>query len=156
METIERGKVKLPILGGKLDLDVEGELKKFEEEQMKALGIEPGREHWRDDNPQTFTKEQRAHTTILCGGLTQAHDLFISAGLRGLGYKVLPLDCPDNAALSVGKEFGNRGQCNPTYFTVGNLVKYLQYLRDEKGLKREEIVNNYLFVTAGACGPCRF
>ncbi len=157
METIEHAKIKLPIYGSnKVELDVEAELKKFEEEQMKALGLEPGREHWRDDNPQKFTKDQRAHTTILAGGLTQAHDLFISAGLRGLGYKVTPLDCPDNAALAVGKEFGNRGQCNPTYFTVGNLVKYLQYLRDEKGISRDEIVGNYLFVTAGACGPCRF
>ena len=26
---------------------------------------------------------------------------------------------PDNDALRYGKEFGNRGQCNPTYFTVG-------------------------------------
>jgi hypothetical protein len=44
--------------------------------------------------------------------------------LRGIGYKV-ELGCPDNDALQAGKEFGNRGQCNPTYFTVGNLVKYL-------------------------------
>ncbi len=29
-------------------------------------------------------------------------------------------------------------------------------LRDEKGLSTKEIVDNYLFVTAGACGPCRF
>ena len=36
-----------------------------------------------------------------------------------------PSTCPDNEALRYGKEFGNRGQCNPTYFTVGNLVKYL-------------------------------
>jgi predicted nucleotide-binding protein (sugar kinase/HSP70/actin superfamily) len=158
METIESSRKKLPIYGSPkvADVDVEAELKKFEDEQMKALGLEPGKEHWRDDNPQTFTSAQRAHTTILAGGLTQAHDLFVSAGLRGLGYKVTALDCPDNSALSFGKEFGNRGQCNPTYFTVGNLIKYLSYLRDEKGLSKDEIVNNYLFVTAGACGPCRF
>jgi predicted nucleotide-binding protein (sugar kinase/HSP70/actin superfamily) len=156
METIEGAKKKLPIFGQKMEIDVEAELKKFEAEQMAALGLEPGREHWRDDNPQKFTAEQRAHTTILAGGLTQAHDLFVSAGLRGLGYKVVPLDCPDNSALTFGKEFGNRGQCNPTYFTVGNLIKYLVYLRDERGIPKDDIVKNYLFITAGACGPCRF
>src|SRR5262249_32037995 len=37
-----------------------------------------------------------------------------------------------------------------------NLVKYLTYLRDEKKIPTQEIVANYVFVTAGACGPCRF
>jgi predicted nucleotide-binding protein (sugar kinase/HSP70/actin superfamily) len=138
------------------ELDIDAELKKFELEQMKALGLEPGREHWRDDNPTKFTASQRTHTTILISGLTMAHDLFLQGGLRGIGYKVEAIDCPDTAALQLGKEFGNRGQCNPTYFTVGNLVKYLTYLRDEKKIPTKEIVDNYLFVTAGACGPCRF
>ena len=84
-----------------------------------------------------------------------AHDLFIQAALRGIGYKVLALDTPDNDALQYGREYGNRGQCNPTYFTVGNLVKYLDSLR-EQGKSKEEIVKNHLFITAGACGPCRF
>ena len=75
--------------------------------------------------------------------------------MSGLGYKMLPIDCPDNDALRFGKEFGNRGQCNPTYFTVGNLVKYLTQLRDS-GVSTEDIIENYLFLTAGACGPCRF
>ena len=54
-----------------------------------------------------------------------------------------------------GKEFGNNGQCNPTYFTVGNLVQYLQFLEKE-GMPRQEILDNYVFFTAGSCGPCRF
>jgi predicted nucleotide-binding protein (sugar kinase/HSP70/actin superfamily) len=150
---------RLPVLGqnkNKIEVDVEGELKAFELEQMKQLGLEPGKEHWRDDNPTTFTASQREHTTILISGLTMAHDLFLQGGLRGIGYKVEAIDCPDNNALQFGKEFGNRGQCNPTYFTVGNLVKYLHYLRDEKHIPVADIVKNYLFVTAGACGPCRF
>ena len=54
-----------------------------------------------------------------------------------------------------GKEFGNNGQCNPTYFTVGNLVQFLQGL-EERGLSRQDIIDKYVFFTAGACGPCRF
>ena len=156
METIQTSHKKLPILTDKLELDLDAELAKFEEEQMAALGLEPGREHWRDDNPTKFTATQRAHTTILISGLTMAHDLFIQGALRGIGYKVKAIDCPDQVALQYGKEFGNRGQCNPTYFTVGNLVKYLTWLRDEQKIPVEKIVSDYVFVTAGACGPCRF
>jgi predicted nucleotide-binding protein (sugar kinase/HSP70/actin superfamily) len=35
-------------------------------------------------------------------------------------------------------------------------VKHLIDLRDIHGMKAEDIVKNYVFVTAGACGPCRF
>src|SRR5215475_8623569 len=135
---------------------IEAELAKFEADERKRLGLPT--EHvkqWRDEVPSHFTKEQRAHTTVLVCGLTMAHDLFIQAALRGIGYKVLAMDVPDNDALQYGREYGNRGQCNPTYFTVGNLVKYLDGLR-ERGMSKDDIVKNHLFITAGACGPCRF
>lgn len=157
METIQSSVKKLPIIGGgKVEFDIDAELKQFELDQMAELGLEPGKEHWRDDNPTKFMASQRAHTTILISGLTMAHDLFIQGALRGIGYQVRAIDCPDNAALQFGKEFGNRGQCNPTYFTVGNLIKYLCYLRDEQKIPVADIVSNFVFVTAGACGPCRF
>ncbi|WP_287023707.1 hypothetical protein [Cohnella sp.] len=85
-----------------------------------------------------------------------AHDYLIEGALQGLGYRVEHLDCPDNESLRYGKEFGNRGQCNPTYFTVGNLIKHLQYLHEAEGKSKEEIIRNYLFITSGSCGPCRF
>jgi len=135
---------------------IEAELKKFEMEERKRLGLPvENAKHWFDAVPREFTRDQREHTTILVSGLTMAHDLFIQAALRGLGYKVMALDTPDNDALQFGREYGNRGQCNPTYFTVGNLVKYLDGLRDQ-GKSKEEIVKNHVFITAGACGPCRF
>ncbi|HEY6034896.1 MAG TPA: 2-hydroxyglutaryl-CoA dehydratase [Kofleriaceae bacterium] len=135
---------------------IEAELKKFETEERKRLGLPvETAQHWFDAVPREFTREQREHTTILVSGLTMAHDLFIQAALRGIGYKVLALDVPDNDALQYGREYGNRGQCNPTYFTVGNLVKYLDGLRDQ-GKTKEDIVKNHVFITAGACGPCRF
>ena len=54
-----------------------------------------------------------------------AHDYLVKGALQGFGYRVMHMDCPDTESLRYGKEFGNRGQCNPTYFTVGNLFKYL-------------------------------
>ncbi len=67
---------------------------------MAALGLEPGKEHWRDDNPNTFTGQQRAHTTLLISGLTMAHDLFLQGALRGLGYKTKAIDVPGQRRAS--------------------------------------------------------
>lgn len=111
--------------------------------------------HWFDANPQDFTRTERGSTTLLFGGLSAAADLLIGAALEGLGYNVRVLDVPDYESLHFGKEFGNRGQCNPTYFTVGNLVKHLTAIAAE-GRTKEEVVRDFVFVTAGACGPCRF
>ncbi|MDP9151198.1 MAG: 2-hydroxyglutaryl-CoA dehydratase [Myxococcota bacterium] len=144
-------KTSLPII------DMDAELKKFEAEERKRLGLDVATEHWIEDMANlTFTKKEKSKITMLVGGLTVAHDYFVEAGLRGAGYNVQMLECPTNEGLQVGKEFGNRGQCNPTYFTVGNLVKYLITLRDKHGMSAKEVVEKYVFLTAGACGPCRF
>jgi len=111
--------------------------------------------HFKRPAEKPFTKSQRPHTTLLFGGLTWKHERLIQGALEGLGYKAEPLPTPNVAAFQTGKEFGNNGQCNPTYFTVGNLVQYLQGLEAE-GVPKDEILDKYVFFTAGACGPCRF
>ena len=118
--------------------------------------IQENTAHWIDHNPRHFAKSERCDVTILTAGLTAYHDHFITAALRSAGIAIQPIDTPDYHAFQVGKEFGNRGQCNPTYFTVGNLVKYLQYLRDEKKLSPEYIIQHYAYYTVATCGPCRF
>jgi len=139
------------------ETDIDAMLEAFEQEERRRLGLAEVEPHqWRDPNPQRFTRAQRSATTILFGGLTRGQDQLISAALAGLGYKIEALDVPDNEAFRVGKEFGNRAQCNPTYFTVGNLLKYLANLRDEQGLSVQQIIDEYIFLTPGACGPCRF
>ncbi len=133
---------------------VDQQVREYEERLRKELGL-GGKEilHFKRPEERPFTAADRLHTTILYGGLTLAHEEILQGALEGLGYRVRPLPCPDNVSLAVGKEFGNRGQCNPTYYTVGNLVKYLKELRDRG---EQEIEDRYVFVTAGACGPCRF
>ena len=111
---------------------------------------------WRDSINQSYTHAERGQTTVLFGGLTLLQDRLVATAIRSLGEKYVALPNPDFESFRTGKSFGNRGQCNPTYFTVGNLVKYLQKLRDEEGISTEEIISNYLYVTAGGCGPCRF
>jgi predicted nucleotide-binding protein (sugar kinase/HSP70/actin superfamily) len=111
--------------------------------------------HFQKPVERPFTADQRAHTTLLFGGLTWKHEKLVHGALEGLGYKCEVLPTPDVKAFQLGKEYGNNGQCNPTYFTVGNLVQYLQKL-EAAGVKREDLINDYVFLTAGACGPCRF
>lgn len=134
---------------------LESELDAFAMEESARLGIHE-REQYVENVQQDFFAEQRAHTTILVSGLSMAHDHLVTAALAGIGYRVRTLDVPDVASLQIGKEFGNRGQCSPTYFTVGNLVKHLQQMRDDEGLSTQEIVDGFIFLTAGGCGPCRF
>ncbi|MCC6858976.1 MAG: hypothetical protein IT158_10450 [Bryobacterales bacterium] len=111
--------------------------------------------HFKRPVERPFTADQRARTTLLFGGLTWKHEKLVHGALEGLGYNARPVPTPNVRAFQLGKEYGNNGQCNPTYFTVGNLVQYLQWL-EEQGISREEIIDRYVFFTAGACGPCRF
>ena len=150
-ETSTRTKRSLPIV------DMEAKLRRFEEEERKRLGLDDATGHWVEDMANlSFTRKDRPGITLLVGGLTQAHDYLLQAALTGVGYNVQTLDMPDNAALQYGKEFGNRAQCNPTYYNVGALVKHLTLLRDKHGMSAEDIVRKYVFVMPGACGPCRF
>ncbi len=113
------------------------------------------RERFHRPVERAFTADQRGHTTLLFGGLTWKHEKLVHGALEGLGYKAEAVPTPNVSAFQLGKEYGNNGQCNPTYFTVGNLVQYLQSL-EEQGLTKQEIIDRYVFFTAGACGPCRF
>ncbi len=123
-------------------------------EREQGLGTR-GPHHFKRPAERPFTREQRGQTRLLFGGLTWKHEKLIHGALESLGYLAETMPTPNVAAFQLGKEYGNNGQCNPTYFTVGNLVQYLQSL-EAKGISREEIIDRYVFFTAGACGPCRF
>ena len=112
--------------------------------------------HFKKPVENNFTADQRPRTTLLFGGLTFRHEHLLKGVFESLGYKTAVVPTPNTNAFQLGKEYGNNGQCNPTYFTVGNLVQYLQHLRDEEGMTVDEIIDTHIFLTAGACGPCRF
>ena len=111
---------------------------------------------WHDVPKEEIVYVAKKETIMLVGGLTILQDKLMETALKSIGENFVALPNPTFTSFQTGKAFGNRGQCNPTYFTVGNLVKYLQDLRDEKGLTEKEIVQKYVYVTAGGCGPCRF
>ncbi len=136
-----------------------------DQELQQRLAAERGRlreqaglnspSHFHRPIERAFKAEERNRVTILFGGFTWKHEDLIRAVFQGCGYNCEKLPVPDVAGFQTGKEFGNNGQCNPTYFTVGNLVQYLQFL-EKQGLSRQHILDNYVFFTAGSCGPCRF
>ncbi len=133
---------------------------RIEEERARLYreaGLEaPDSTPYQLETPRPFTKADRHKVTILFGGLSRCHDRLIHAVGRSRGYKVETIPTPTRDDYHVGREFTNNGMCNPTYFTVGALISYLRRLRDERGLTPEQIRENYVFVTAASCGPCRF
>ena len=111
--------------------------------------------HYHRPPERPFTAAERDRVTILFGGLTWKHEALIRAVFEGSGYRCDVIPVPDEAAYQIGREHGNVGQCNPTYFTVGSLIQYLRRL-ELGGLSRQDINDRYVFFTAGTCGPCRF
>jgi predicted nucleotide-binding protein (sugar kinase/HSP70/actin superfamily) len=102
-----------------------------------------------------FTAEERGSVTILFGGLTWKHERLIEGLLAGAGYLCQRLPETDRAAHGLAQEYCASGLCNPVYFTVGNLLRYLRRLQDS-GLSVAEIVKKYAYFTAACGGPCRF
>ena len=141
---------------GSIEDRIQQRLREERERLEKEAGfVKHETHHFKRPAEKPFTKQQRAQTTLLFGGLTWKHEKLVHGALEGLGYRAEAVPTPNVKAFQTGKEYGNNGQCNPTYFTVGNLVQYLQNL-EEQGLGKQEIIDRYVFFTAGACGPCRF
>jgi predicted nucleotide-binding protein (sugar kinase/HSP70/actin superfamily) len=111
-------------------------------------------EPYRAYRPAPFTKAERDSVTILFGGLHWRVERILQAVLENGGYRarVLPVATKDD--LVTGREVADIGQCCPTSFTTGNLVNFL---RGEAGRVGAERVNkDYVYLTAGSCGACRF
>jgi predicted nucleotide-binding protein (sugar kinase/HSP70/actin superfamily) len=115
-------------------------------------GVHP---HFRRPVERPFLAHERASVTVLFGGLTATHERLIGAVLQGCGYRAERVAATELAGYHLGRYFGNTGQCNPAYFTVGALIQHLRQL-EAKGLSRRQIIEEHVFLTAGGCGPCRF
>jgi hypothetical protein len=83
--------------------------------------------------------EERGSVTILFGGLTWKHERLIEGLLAGAGYLCQRLPETDRAAHEIAQEHCASGLCNPVYFTVGNLLRYLRRLQGS-GLSAAHIV----------------
>jgi predicted nucleotide-binding protein (sugar kinase/HSP70/actin superfamily) len=110
--------------------------------------------HYKAYKPRPFKREERDKVTILYGGLTWKHERIMQGALHNLNYKAEPLPNIARDDLDAGKELIDVGACCPTIFTTGSLVNLLKKKISEQG--KEAVADNYVFLTAGACGPCRF
>jgi predicted nucleotide-binding protein (sugar kinase/HSP70/actin superfamily) len=111
-------------------------------------------EPYRTYTPRPFTRAERDHTTILFGGLHWRLERALQAVLEHAGYKARILPVATREDLLTGREVADIGQCCPTSFTTGNLVNFL---RDESArIGAQAVAKNYVYLTAGSCGACRF
>jgi len=114
----------------------------------------PPVQHYQAYRPRPFTREQREETTILFGGLTWKHERLMQGALHNLKYKAEPLPNIARQDLDAGKELIDVGACCPTIFTTGSLVNFLK--TEVKLHGKDDVNKKYVYLTAGACGPCRF
>jgi predicted nucleotide-binding protein (sugar kinase/HSP70/actin superfamily) len=111
-------------------------------------------EPYRAYKPLPFTREERDKVTVLFGGLHWRAERIIQGAMENLGYRTRVLPTATREDLLTGREVADIGQCCPTSFTAGNLANYLR--RMTRSMGAEEVSKNYIYVTAGSCGACRF
>jgi predicted nucleotide-binding protein (sugar kinase/HSP70/actin superfamily) len=110
--------------------------------------------HYRAYKPRPFTRAERDNVTILFGGLHWRAERLVQGAMENLGYRTRVLPTATRADLLTGREVADIGQCCPTSFTTGNLANFL---RDEaKRVGTQRVADDYVYVTAGSCGACRF
>jgi predicted nucleotide-binding protein (sugar kinase/HSP70/actin superfamily) len=109
---------------------------------------------YRAYKPRPFTREEREHVTVLFGGLHWRAERLIQGAMENLGYRTRVLPTATREDLLTGREVADIGQCCPTSFTTGNLANYLR--REAERIGSEEVSRNFIYVTAGSCGACRF
>jgi predicted nucleotide-binding protein (sugar kinase/HSP70/actin superfamily) len=120
----------------------------------QLTAINPGVNHYLAYKPKPFTRAERDKVTILYGGLTWKHERVIQGALHNLHYNAQPLPNIAREDLDAGKELIDVGACCPTIFTTGSLVNFLK--KEVSSRSAEEVAQKYVYLTAGACGPCRF
>ncbi len=112
------------------------------------------RGHYRAYTPRPFRKEERDKVTILFGGLHWRAERVLQGMFENQGYKSQVLPTATKEDLSTGREVADIGQCCPTSFVTGNLANFLRSEATRVG--KQEVLDRYVYLTAGACGACRF
>src|SRR5207302_11294584 len=143
----------MPVIEEIVQKDFEVEIQARIDAERARLRAAAGLARMREFNKpveRTFTADERDYATIRFGGLTWKHEEMIKAVFHGSGYRCENITTPVVDDFQPGIELGNNDQCNPTYFTVDNLVRYLQTLQQQVQL-RQQTIANYDSVTACSC-----
>ncbi|MBN2657138.1 MAG: hypothetical protein JXR86_08770 [Spirochaetales bacterium] len=112
---------------------------------------------WEGYKNPPFLKKDKDKVTVLFNYIERRKSFFLSSYFERKGFNFIDLGDYILEDVRWGKEFGNRMECNPMYFTGGSLLRNLFKIEEETGLTKEEIVKKYMFVGGGGqCGPCRY
>jgi predicted nucleotide-binding protein (sugar kinase/HSP70/actin superfamily) len=108
------------------------------------------------ENPK-WDKKDKGKATVLYSFLERRKSFFLRAFFVRNGYEFIDLGDHIKEDVRWGKEYGNRMECNPMYFTSGALIRNLVKIETETGLSKEDIVKKFIFLGGGGqCGPCRY
>jgi predicted nucleotide-binding protein (sugar kinase/HSP70/actin superfamily) len=102
--------------------------------------------------PRPLSQLERQNVTFLFGGLSWRAEAAIQAAFESAGLKARPLPAATREDLTRGRELADIGQCCPTAFVTGNLANFL--LKEQASGRK--VADEFVYVTAGSCGPCRF
>ncbi len=112
---------------------------------------------WKGHQNPPFLKKDKDKVTVLFNFVEARKSFFLRSFFKRNGFQYEDLGDYVLEDVRWGKEYGNRMECNPMYFTGGSLLRNLFRIERETGLTKEEIVEKYVFVGGGGqCGPCRY
>jgi len=131
-----------------------------ERELPKPTSIAPKfirKDHWRGYEQESWRKKDKKTVTVMYSFIERRKSYFLRAWFKRNGYRFLDMGDHIKEDVRHGREYGNRMECNPMYFTSGSLIRHLKEIEKDKGLSREEISKKYIFLCGGGqCGPCRY
>jgi predicted nucleotide-binding protein (sugar kinase/HSP70/actin superfamily) len=129
-------------------------------QQQTPRAIQPKfvkKNQWRGYVNPPWMKRDKRKVTILYNFVERRKSFFLRAYWERSGYAYRDLGDYVKEDVRWGKEFGNRMECNPMYFTSGSLLRNLFKIQQETGHSKLEMVERYIFVGGGGqCGPCRY
>lgn len=112
---------------------------------------------WKGYSNLPWYKKDKDRVTILFNFVERRKSYFLSAYFKRHGFRYRDLGDHVKEDVRFGKEYGNRMECNPMYFTSGSIIRNLLKIEKETGLSKDEIVKRYVFLCGGGqCGPCRY
>jgi predicted nucleotide-binding protein (sugar kinase/HSP70/actin superfamily) len=116
--------------------------------------VQSATESYRAYAARPFLRDERKHVEILFGGLHWRVEKVMQAMFENVGCRARPLPTATRDDLLLGRELADIGQCCPTSFVTGNLASFLK--AETARIGPEKVARDYVYLTAGSCGACRF
>jgi predicted nucleotide-binding protein (sugar kinase/HSP70/actin superfamily) len=104
-----------------------------------------------------WPKRDKKNAIVMFNFVERLKSFFFKCYFDRNGYRALDMGDHVKEDVRLGKEYGNRMECNPMYFTSGSMLRNLFEIERQTGLSRAEIARRYIFLCGGGqCGPCRY